>query len=129
MESLLSLCKIVFFSLFISATDVFSLELSPISLLLFLLFRLLLLSPFRLRIQSLISHQPPSFFFQNLIPPNKHLCFPLNLRILGSHLTIFLFSFALSHIMFLPNPNPAEQLVVFLVSCHLHFLGKKCYMG
>ena len=36
-----------------------------------------------------------------------------SLSILGSYLTIFLFFFTLSHIMFLPNPNPAEQLVVF----------------
>ena len=60
-----------------------------------------MVSPLRLRTQSLISHQPPSFFF------------PLNLKILGSHLTIFLFFFALSHIMFLPNPYPTEQLIVF----------------
>ena len=113
MESLLSCARYIcvyiyiYIYIFISATHVFSLVLSPTQLLSFLLFRLLL-SPLRLRTQSLISHQPPSFFFQTLIPLNKHQCFPLNLKILGSHLTIFLFFFALSHIMFLPKPNPAK---------------------
>ena len=113
MESLLSLCKIFFF-LFWSQPHMS-----------FLLICLLLSYSYFSYLdfcsshlsdsvtQSLISHQPPSFFFQTLISPNKHLCFPFNLRISGSHLTIFLFSFALSHIMFLPNPNPAKQLVVF----------------
>ena len=75
MESLLScaryICVCVYIYIFISATHVFSLVLSPTQLLSFLLFRLLL-SPLRLRTQSLISHQPPSFFFQTLIPLNKH---------------------------------------------------------
>ena len=114
MESLLSLCKIFFF-LFWSQPHMS-----------FLLICLLLSYSYFSYLdfcsshlsdsvtQSLISHQPPSFFFQTLISPNKHLCFPFNLRISGSHLTIFLFSFALSHIMFLPNPNPTKQLVVSL---------------
>ena len=104
--------SIFFFSLLISATHVFSLQLFPtqlLSLLSFLLFSFHSLDfcssqvsvshTLASQTQKLeLSHQLPSFLFQTLIPPNKNYFFPLHLKISGSHLIIFLFFFALSQI-------------------------------
>ena len=114
-----------FFSVLISATHVFS---SPLLLLLSFLHFIPQISAFlkshtlasqtELKTQSsLISQsarQLPPFFFQTLIPPNKEQFFPLNLRLsLSPNHFYLLFLLSISHIMFLPNPNPAEKLVMF----------------
>ena len=95
----------------ISATNVFS---PPTQLLSFLIFTLQ--TSTTLKTPELSHHslarQLPSFLFQTLIPPNKHQFFPLNLRLSPNNFSL-LFLLLVSHIMFLPNPNPVEQLVVF----------------
>ena len=95
----------------ISATNVFS---PPTQLLSFLIFTLQ--TSTTLKTPELSHHssarQLPSFLFQTLIWPNKHQFFPFNLRLSPNHFSL-LFLLSISHIMFLPNPNPAEQLVVF----------------
>ena len=81
----------IFFSLLISATHVFSLDLSPTQLLLFLLFRLLLLSP--LRLSHSVTHQSSAtfIFLPNPNPTKQTFVFPpqsQNLRLSSNHFSL-----------------------------------------
>ncbi|KAL4618863.1 hypothetical protein ACB092_06G040900 [Castanea dentata] len=89
-----------------------------------LLFRLLLLSilkshtlasqRLRRRTQlSFISYTATFISLPNPNPAEQFVVFPSQSQIFKLPPTIFLFSFALSLIIFFPYPNPAEQIVVF----------------
>ena len=52
-------------------------------------------------------------FLPNPNPVEQLVVFPSQSQIFRLPPTIFLFSFALNHIIFFPYPNPAEQTIVF----------------
>ena len=111
-----SVCKIFFFFFF--SFDLSHTSLISSCLLLKLNYSHNLISPLKSFRLLLLSRSHLSDLELSHLSVTSHLhfssfFFPLNVRISGSHLTIFLFFCALSHIKFLPNPNPTEQLVVF----------------